>query len=140
VDIHPAIVKLVDDVEQSVNRKFRYREEMESLFEFTREGSRKQAIEDILFHAKFVTNAAAVLARTGMNSEETGKLAAEFQVNTEKVMALLKAVVKEAPEDMKKSFAETMFPQTQEGMNNFIALLKELACFKNYAIDHQGIL
>jgi hypothetical protein len=140
VDIHPAIVKLVDDVEKSVNRKFQYRKEMESLFEFTREGSRRQAIEDILFYAKFVTNAAAVLARTGMNSEETGKLAVEFQTNTEKVMALLKTVVKEAPEDMKKSFVETFFLQTQEGMNNFIALLKELTCFKNYAIDHQGIV
>jgi hypothetical protein len=139
VEIQPAIEKLVDDVEKSVNQKFRYRKEIESLFELTQEGNQRQVMEDILFYAKFVTNASAVLSRVGMNSEETGKLAAEFKTNAEKVMTLLKTVTEEAPEEVKKEFAQSIFSPTQAGINNFIVLLKELTCFKNYSIDHHGL-
>jgi hypothetical protein len=139
MEIRPATTKLIEDIEWFARQKFRYRKEIESLLEISRDKNQRQLLEDILFYAKFVSNAYTLLAREGMNADETNKLRVEFKSNTENVMTLIKTAIKEAPDDVKKSFSEKVLPRTQDGMTEFFALLKELAWCKNYSIDHNGL-
>ncbi|MFI5250854.1 MAG: hypothetical protein ACHQQQ_00355 [Bacteroidota bacterium] len=139
MNIRPSIKKLTDDVEIYAARKFIFRREIETLFEISEEQNLRQILNDVLFYAKFVTNASALLSRQGMKQGETDKLEIEFKSNLEKVMNLVKTIVKDAPEDMRLPISQKFFLLNSEGLTNFLKVLHELTWFKNYFIDHKEI-
>jgi len=140
MEIRPAIVALMDTIERSVQKKFLYRPEIEQLIEQTESRGLRQVLDDIVFLAKFIANAYEILSREGLKKDETKNVAAEFIASVEKISTLIRTAVKETPDGVKKHFIETFFSSTQTAMNNLVALCRELARLKNYAIDHKSLL
>lgn len=127
----------LDTVEEYTHRKFRFRDEVGVLVDLAATRTMERLFDDILFLAKFVSNANAILKRTGTGSEDTVKLSAEFKENLEKASSLLRTLVKEAPEEIKQHFLSSFFSLSRDGMNNLLALLYELTWIKNYKLDRK---
>ena len=125
----------LDAVEQFAHRKFQFRDDLGLLTDLSESRNMKQLFDDILFFAKFVSNANNVLKRAGVHSEETQKLSAEFKESLEKSSTLLRTLVKEAPEEVKKDFTARFFSLSQESVSNLLSLLYELSWIKNYSLD-----
>ncbi len=127
----------LDTVEEYTHRKFRFRDEVGVLVDLAATRTMERLFDDILFLAKFVSNANTILKRTGTGSEDTVKLSAEFKENLEKASSLLRTLVKEAPEEIKQHFLSSFFSLSRDGMNNLLALLYELTWIKNYKLDRK---
>lgn len=134
------IDELLDRVETSSSRPLMLRKEIGMLILLAEQRKMNAVFHDCMFLAKFISGAEAVLRRVGMESEDSKKLSAEFSSNLEKFSALLKTLVKEAPEEIKSVFVGTYFSSTHEGLLNLLQLAKELTLIKNYEIDHNHIL
>jgi hypothetical protein len=96
-----------------------------------------QAMEDVVFNAKFITQALNVLKRVGPGNNDTAKLSAELNQMMEKTGTLLRTIMKESPEERKQHFLSTFLSLTGESMNNFTGLLYELHWMKNYLLDQK---
>jgi len=125
----------VASVESFSGRTFRFRDEIASLVGIVHERNMRGLFEDIVFNAKFISNALNILRKTGTGNQETAKLSAELAGMTEKTVTLLRTVVKEAPEEFKQRFTGTFLAGSERGMNELIALLYELHWVKNYFLD-----
>jgi hypothetical protein len=128
---------LLDAVEQSSNCKLMHRSEVAKLLETTREKKKEHVFEDIIFFAKFLTNAEIILKREGITSEQTQKLTIEFKETLEKTAALLHLLINESPAEVRPAFLSKYLSPTQESMTQLFSLLRDLARVKNYLLDHQ---
>ena len=137
MDIHSETHNFLDEVEHFAHRKFRYRKDIEQLVELTRRHKMQQVFDDVVFYAKFISNAYAVLNRSGTPSEDTLKLSNEFKEILEKTATLLRTMIKEGPDDVKQHVTMTYLSLTNDSMNAFLSLLYELSWIKNYILDER---
>ena len=128
-------LELLDTIERFAQRKFRYRTEISTMLELAVSRNQKRVFEDIMFLAKFLWNSYNLMQRLGPMGEEHPKLTAEFRESLEKFSTLMKALLKEGPDDIKESYKVNFFTMSQESMNNLIQLASELSWLKNYSID-----
>ena len=134
--LRPETDSFLSSVEQYVQKKFLYRNEIGLLWESAQDRNMKQVFDDICFYAKFVSNAYNILQRGGQ-SDETEKLSVEFKDALEKVSTLIRTLIKEAPGEPKQQFIKHFFSLSHESMSNLIALFQELSRIKNYFLDQQ---
>lgn len=135
--LRPETESYLSNVERFAKRTFRFRMEIGIIVELAATPSLRRALDDLLFIAKFVTNAFNVLKRVGSSTEDTVKLSAEFKDGMEKGSALLKTMVKEAPDDVKKIFLTKFLSHSHENLNDLLALFYELSWLKNYSLDNK---
>ena len=136
--IHQETKEYICAVEKFVHRKFQFKSEIEALIELDRVGAMRQVLEDVLFYAKFLSNAQAILNRTGANDDNIKKLKAEFEKKLEEISELLRRLLNGSPEDFKGKFDSRFFPLTPDCMNNLLSLLYELSWIKNYQLDNEN--
>lgn len=133
-------LQLLDNVERFAQRKFQFRSQVSALIEIARARQQEKVLEDIIFLAKFLRNAHALIQRIGPAGEGYPKLSTEFQESLEKFSTLLKTIVKESPEDVKNSFRQLFFSLSRQSLENLIQFSADLSWIKNYTIDmKQGI-
>jgi hypothetical protein len=131
--------ELLDAVEQHYNRKFRFRHEIETLFEQKSAGVLDGEIEKMLFYAKFLSNAHSILSRSRADSEDILKLKTEFISKLEKVSSLFKLLIENTPNDFRKNFENLFLSLTQKSADDLLALLYELSWLKNYQLDNKSV-
>lgn len=134
--IQPDTKDLIDAVEQFARRKFRYRVEVALLIDLAMSDGEKKLLDELTFHAKFVSHAFNILRRSGTLTDETNKLSAEFKNELEKTSKLLHMMVKGASEDSRNQFSARFLSLSHESMDNLLALLHDLSWIKNYSLDH----
>ena len=91
--------------------------------------------DELLFFAKFLTNAHAVLNRIGADSGDSTNLAIEFQRTVAKSLTLLTTLLGESSEEVKAHFSKQFRVLTHESLANTLSFLKELSWIKNYFLD-----
>ncbi len=123
------------DLQTYAGRQLHFPREVGYLLDLTRTRHLEQVFRDAIFHAKFAVKSKEVMTRIGTDGEGFDKLAAEFQSSIEKTSALLRTVVKEAPEEVKKRFVADFFSLDQRNLTNFVLLLEDLAWIKNWQVD-----
>jgi hypothetical protein len=128
----------LDAVEKSAHRTLRFRDDIGALIDLCDSQNMRPIFDDVLFLAKFVSNARNVISRVGPGSEETNKLASELKEQMEKIATLLRIIVKDAPGDLKVDFTENFLLLGHESLANLFALLAELSWIKNYDLDRGG--
>ena len=128
--------QFLDAVENHAGRKFQFRREVEFLIDSTGSPSASHSFEEIIFLAKFITNASNVLKRTGQSREETEKLSAEFKEKIGSVSALLAGLIGRASGDEQSSIVSRFLSPSFDSLNELLALLAELSWIKNYHLDN----
>lgn len=125
----------LNEVEHFAQRKFLFRDEMGLLIELSESRGMKKLFDEIIFFAKFITNAQQILKRIGSDSDEVLKLRTELTENLEKTSTLLRTLIKESSDEVKGSFMHRFLAFNQESLNNLFSLLRELSWIKNYSLD-----
>ncbi|MBI1806918.1 MAG: hypothetical protein HYR76_07700 [Ignavibacteria bacterium] len=133
--IRPETNSLLDAVEQFAHRKFHYREEMAVLIELAQSTGGGQILDQITFHAKFISHAVTIMKRVGTDTDETAKLSAEFTRNLETTSELLHTLIDNAPEEIQNRFSTTFLSVSHESMNSLLDFLHDLSWLKNYSLD-----
>lgn len=94
-------------------------------------------MDDLSFLSKFLVNTDSVMKRIGIGGEGYSKLSFEFTENLEKASTLIRLLVKEAPDEVKKHFMSAYFGMTHDGLTALMELLHDIAWLKNWEIDHR---
>ena len=112
-----------------------YPRELGFLIENCRSGALVLAFEDAIFHAKFVVKSQEILRRIGPQGDGADKLRSEMETSLEKSITLVKTMVKEAPENVKRHFGEMFFAMTPGALSNTMNFLVDLSMVKNWVLD-----
>ena len=115
----------------------RHSTDLASLIELSRLHHQQQVLDDLSFLSKFLINADSVMKRIGIGGEGYSKLSFEFTENLEKASTLIRLLVKEAPDEVKKHFMSAYFGMTHGGLTALMELLHDIAWLKNWEIDHR---
>ncbi len=121
--------------EAFAQRSFQYRREMVTLLELSRARAHEQLFDDLVFHAKFVTNALHILKRVGADNADAVPLGAELNRMLEKTSTILRTIIKESPGEFRQHILDTFLTLSQSSMASLTALLAELSWVKNYMLD-----
>ena len=115
----------------------RHSPDLASLIELSRLHHQEQVLDDLSFLSKFLVNTDSVMKRIGIGGEGYSKLSFEFTENLEKASTLIRLLVKEAPDEVKKHFMSAYFGMTHDGLTALMELLHDIAWLKNWEIDHR---
>ena len=135
MDLQATTRQFIDDLQRYSNRKLAYPQEVGYLLDQSTLQGLDQPFRDAIFHAKFAVKTKEIMSRIGRDGEGFGKLSTEFQNSLEKTSALLKTIVKESPEDIKRHFVTDFFSLDQASFANFMKLLEDLSWVKNWEVD-----
>lgn len=125
----------IRSVEAFSRRAFSYRAEIIDLLATCRARGQQQMFDDLVFNAKFVSNALAILKRVGADNADAAKLGAELREMLEKTTTLLRTIVKESPDPGRQKFLDAFLTLSQSSMSNLTVLLAELSWVKNFMLD-----
>ena len=125
-----------NEIERTVQQKFRFRSEILFLMASSEQRNLQQLFDDVLFFAKFLSNAKAIIQREGSSSENVQKLLVEIRETTEKIHTLLRTLIKDSSEQMKEQFVKKFLTLSPECLEALFDLTKELTLIKNYQLDH----
>ena len=135
-DIRPETETYLANVEHYVSKKFHYRFEVGILIDIAGERSLRPQFEELLFLAKFATNAYSILQRSGIESEQTDKLSAEFSSALKKFPSMISVLTSDAGPEITHAFQKTFFNRSEETMKRLMVFLAELSWIKNYLLDN----
>lgn len=130
---------LLGEIERHARKQFHFRQEVGALIEIAIATKKTDVFEDIVFYAKFVTNAARIMSRIGITGEGYDRLAAEFRESLEKASTLLKTLVKDSPDETKALFTGKFFQLDQESLARLMQLCADLTSVKNWMLDGKKI-
>jgi hypothetical protein len=126
---------LLDDVEQFAQRKFRYRREIEDIIQRGKQSGLDPVLDDLLFTAKFVSNAHSVLQRVGPGSEGTDNLVQEYSKNLKRSAELLQKFFPANSENIPEIIPNELLEQSGQGLEQLLNFLYEISWVKNYLLD-----
>jgi hypothetical protein len=139
IELHPSSKQFIDDLQQYSGRTLAFPQEIGFLVDQTRERGMEQLFLDVIFHAKFATKTKEVMSRIGPGVDGYDKLSVEFQTSIEKVSTLLKTIVKESSDEIKRHFVEDFFSLDQASFSRFTGLLEDLSWVKNWEVDGKSL-
>jgi hypothetical protein len=125
----------LDAVEKFSGRVFRYRREIEYIFLRAEQSRHAIVLEELLFTAKFVSNAHAVLKRVGVGSDGTDKLLLEYSKNLKRSGELLRSFFPASQDAISKIIQTELLEQSESGMEKLLDFLYEVSWIKNYLMD-----
>jgi hypothetical protein len=126
---------LLSEFEHYAGRKLNFPQHVGWLLEVSQGSGKMQVFEDVAFHAKFITNSYRVMSRIGIEADGYDKLATEFKESLEKVVTLMKTLVKESDDNVKREFLTQFFQIDQESLSRLMKLLADLTWVKNWMVD-----
>jgi hypothetical protein len=125
----------LDRVEQFAGRNFQYRHEIEYLFQRSDQSGETNILDELLFTAKFVSNAHSVLQRLGPGSNGTENLAQEYSKNLKRSVDLLRMLLPQNPDVVSEKIRRELLGQSGEELEQLLNFLYEVSWIKNYLLD-----
>src|SRR5258708_22052120 len=117
----------LDEVERSAGRKFLYRQDAALLVEAAERPGNRPVFDNVLFYAKFISHASAILKRYGISDEATEKLSKEYKEKLEEASALIKLLLAETPDDERQRFTDRFLTVSHASLNGLLSFLQELS-------------
>jgi hypothetical protein len=98
---------------------------------------RTATLDDLAFRAKFLTKTFGIMQRIGREGNGYDRLESESAVNLDVVRGHLSALLSGAPDDIRDRFAASYLAMTPDALGNLLALLGDLAWYKNWLLDRR---
>ena len=105
------------------------------LIELAARQGRMDLLKELCFVAKFLHHTHRIMQRIGPGGNGYDKLEHEFRENLPRETAILRELLRSAPEDTVRRFASTYLAMTPEAVHNLLALSYDLSWYKNWLID-----
>jgi len=90
---------------------------------------------DLAFHSKFLTRTFGIMQRIGREGNGYDRLESEFAVNMEVARGHLRSLLSGAPDTIRDRLSSSYLALTPGGLSNLMALLGDLAWYKNWLLD-----
>ncbi len=126
----PAVRQYLSEVEKHSGTRFRNMGDLEAIVGRRSDPACRELYEEILFVAKFLSNARKVLGLSGLDASETAPLSAEFARELGRFPGLISSLLSHG-----SGTGETAGPAGQEDLARLLDLCTELACIKSYELD-----
>ena len=139
MEVRKEINDYLDELEKYARRNFAYKAEVGELIELAWSSNMTGVLEDAAFHAKFITRSFDIMRRIGRDAEGYMKLESEFKTSSEKALTLLRTLVKDSPDDVKRHFLDNFFSPHEENLPRVLQLLAELTWIKNWMVDGKAL-
>ncbi len=136
--ISPETTHLVEEVEVLAHQRLHNSADLAVLLEIAKSQPQEQVLDNLSFLSKFLTKTFAVMTRIGKNGEGYEKLSREFTENLEKATSQLRAMMNEAPDDVRRRFTSEYFTMSPDALNRLMHLLNDLSWYKNWKIDRRS--
>lgn len=133
--LDPAASALLATLDAMSAGTLTYRIDVGTLLQLGSSAGREQVLDTLSFHAKFVSQAHDIMKRIGKDAEGYRALEQEFGRSLQDAASLLRDLVGGASEEEKEHFAVTYFSVSHKGLDNLLALLRDLRWYKNWRID-----
>ena len=127
----------INAIREFSGEKILHADDLAALVELSRIHQHVQVLDDLGFLAKFLVKTSGVMKRIGTKGEGFDKLSREFTDNLEKATTLVRLLIKEGPEELKKHFTSTYFALTPHALDSLMELFYDLSWLKNWEIDHR---
>ena len=127
----------LNQLDEFSGHRIQNKHDLACLIEMARRTSQRQLLSDIAFSSKIVWNVHGVMKRSGPDSKGYDNLQTEFKKNIEKLVTLIKTLIREEPEEIKERFAARFLQMNQESMGAFLSLIHDLTWLKNWEIEHK---
>ena len=114
------------------------RDDLGVLLELSRLNHRTKDLARLSFLAKFLSRAHGIMTRIGPRDEAYGRIAGEFSTNMEEAQGITRTLLQGASRQERGTFETRYLAMTPDGLENFLALLHDLAWYKNWLLDHEG--
>ena len=137
--ISDATKLFISEIEQFTHRRFKSKSKIEYLIQLSENKDVKPIFEELIFIAKFVSNAHRLLNREGIGDFDTEKLLNEYKINIQKASSLLTEVISNAPNDVKDEFLAINKINSYQSLEDFLEFMNELSWIKNYYLDKKTI-
>lgn len=135
--LRPETSRLLADLQIFSGSRLTKVDDLGTLLELGRDSGSAQALDELIFLAKFLTRVHGIMQRIGPDVTGYSKLLTEFNDKLEESAGLLRDLLAAAPGDVRNHFILTYLAKTQEGLRNYLALLYDLSWYKNWKLDHQ---
>jgi len=109
--------------------------DLAQLIELSSAFKREQALDDLAFHAKFVTKSFEVMKRIGREGEGYDKLFSEFSASVKKCQSLIGTLTEGVEGTVVSHYSETYCSAGERTMDNLMQLFHDLGWYKNFRID-----
>lgn len=127
-------VELINEVEKFSNSKLNKKAELINLYESAITSDKVKDFEDLSFTAKYLRGLMRVL-NEGKQISEVGsmeKIKSDFTMNMKKATELIKNIISNSDDSMKKYFEENFLEMSQNSLVNVNELLADLEWVKMY--------
>jgi hypothetical protein len=136
--IHAEITDFIESVDAYSRHRLTHKEDLAVLMQVSRDEGKAAVFDDLTFHAKYIHRIFGIMKRTPPDSDAYPKIAQEFRDGIEKVTTMMRTLMKEAPDDVKREFTEKFFSMKHESLENLLSVAYDLSWIKNWNIDHEN--
>jgi hypothetical protein len=125
---------IIEEIEEFSEFKINKKVDLKTLYSLSITADKGKSFEDLSFTAKYTEGLMRVL-KTGINNPEVNSLdhiKKDFTHNMQKIVDLMKEIVSNADDQIKRYFEMTYFDMSQQGMQNLTLILSDLEWAKKY--------
>ena len=128
-------VSLLAALDTASRGQLKRRDDLGILLDLGASPDQSAALVDLAFRSKFLTRTFGIMQRIGREGNGYDRLESEFAVNMDVVRGHLRSLLSGAPETVRDRFASSYLALTPGGLSNLMALLGDLAWYKNWLLD-----
>ena len=136
-ELLPEVKKILTELDRLSNNRLYFRNDLEILVKITQQSGKYELLEEISFHSKFSNGLLKLIQRKDSVIEETFFLKAsnEYKDGLQKVVKLLKDLLKEGNDFIRTIFKEKYLELNKQCLYNLNNLCSDLSYLKLYFND-----
>ena len=128
-------VSLLAALDTASRGQLKRRDDLGILLDLGASPDQSAALVDLAFRSKFLTRTFGIMQRIGREGNGYDRLESEFAANMEVARGHLRSLLSGAPDTVRDRFSSSYLALTPGGLSNLMALLADLAWYKNWLLD-----
>ena len=128
-------VSLLAALDTASRGQLKRRDDLGILLDLGASPDQSATLVDLAFHSKFLTRTFGIMQRIGREGNGYDRLESEFAVNMEVARGHLRSLLSGAPDTIRDRLSSSYLALTPGGLSNLMALLGDLAWYKNWLLD-----
>jgi hypothetical protein len=117
------------------DKKLKYPAEVGELMQIAVESGLVPEFDELIFQAKFLVKAHAIINRIGAGGEGFQKLSSEFIESMKKTIAIIKKILEKSAGETGQKYNDTFLNDGPDYMHKLMDLLSDLNWVKNWQVD-----
>jgi len=119
------------------SRRLRRRDDLGALLELAEQAAQQPALEELSFHAKFISRSYRIMKRIGRDGEGYDRLNSEFLNALERCRSLMRGVLGGAPRPIRDRMESSYLELSPSSIEALLALADDLSWYKNWLLDRR---